>query len=161
MKPILQRKAARAAIPELFALISVCLFAAVSAAGQAQKQVPTMDQYKELRSTPAYSEVVLKETELKAEVEALIGEYTDEFPKVKEARFALGLIQKEKARLLTTPSAESGKLTLALGKIMVRKVDAEVELWRLQQSLADGHPDVKRAKRKVEVFEAAIKEILG
>ncbi len=44
---------------------------------------------------------------------------------------------------------------------MVRKVDAEVELWRLQQALADNHPDVKKAKKKVEIFEAAIKEILG
>jgi hypothetical protein len=111
--------------------------------------------------TAAYSEVLLRETELKAEVESLAGEYTDEYPKVKESRFALGLIQKEKARLLTTNPAEAEKLTLSLGKLMVRKVDADVELWRLQQSLADNHPDVKRAKKKVEVFEAAIKEILG
>jgi hypothetical protein len=61
---------------------------------------------------------------------------------------------------LTTVPTESEKLTFSLGKIMVRKVDAEVDLWRLQQSLADSHPDVKRAKRKVEVFETAIKEIL-
>ena len=44
---------------------------------------------------------------------------------------------------------------------MVRKVEAEVDLWRLQQSYADGHPDVKRAKRRLEIFEKAIKEILG
>ena len=103
----------------------------------------------------------MKETELRADVEADLGEYTEEHPKVKEARFALGLVQKEKARLLSTDPAESEKLTLSLGKIMVRKVDAEVDLWRLQQTLADGHPEVKRAKKKVEVFEAAIKEVLS
>lgn len=145
----------------LFSLLMLCLFLSASAVGQTSKPTTKADPYRNLRSTPAYSEVLLKETELRAEVESLLGEYTDEFPKVKEARFALGLIQKEKAKLLSTDPAESEKLTLSLGKIMVRKVDAEVDLWRLQQSLADGHPDVKRAKKKVEVFEAAIKEILS
>ena len=107
---------------------------------------------------PAYAEVLLKETELRAEVEALLADYTENFPKVKESRFALDLIAKEKARLVM---ADAEKLTLALGKIIVRKVEAEMDLWRLQQTLADGHPDVKRAKRKAEIFEAAIKEILG
>ena len=144
----------------LFPLILVCFFLTTSATGQTQKQAAKIDPFKALRSTAAYSEVLLKETELKAEVESLAGEYTDEHPKLKESRFALGAVQKEKARLLTTHPAEAEKLTLSLGKIMVRKVDAEVELWRLQQSLADNHPDVKRAKKKVEVFEAAIKEIL-
>lgn len=145
----------------LTVLILFFLLFSVSAMGQAQKQTAKADPYRALRSTHAYSEIVLRETELRAEVEALLGEYTEEYPKLKESRFALGLVQKEKARLLTTDPAESEKLTLSLGKIMVRKVDAEVDLWRLQQSLADSHPDVKRAKRKVEVFEAAIKEILG
>jgi hypothetical protein len=144
----------------LFALVLSSLFFFSPAIGQTQKQTAKADPYRALRSTPAYSEIVLKETELRAEVEALLGEYTEEYPKLKESRFALDLVKKEKARLLTTVPTESEKLTFSLGKIMVRKVDAEVDLWRLQQSLADSHPDVKRAKRKVEVFETAIKEIL-
>lgn len=145
----------------LFSLVAFSLFLSVSAAAQTSKPATKADPYKTLRSTPAYSEVLLKETELRAEVESLLGEYTEEFPKVKEARSALEFIKKEKAKLLSTDPAEAEKLTLSLGKIMVRKVEAEVELWRLQQSLADGHPEVKRAKKKVEVYEAAIKEILS
>jgi hypothetical protein len=147
--------------PGLFALVLFLLFLGSPTIGQTQKQTTKADPYRALRSTPAYSEVLLKETELRAEVEALLGEYTEEYPKLKESRFALGLVQKEKARLLMTAPVESEKLTLSLGRIMVRKVDAEVDLWRLQQSLADSHPDVKRAKRKVEVFEAAIREVLN
>lgn len=145
----------------LYVLVLFFLIFSIPAIGQTKKQPDKADPYRTLRSTAAYSEVLLKETELRAEVEALLGEYTEEYPKLKESRFALGLVQKEKARLLTTDPAESEKLTLSLGKIMVRKVDAEVELWRLQQSLADSHPEVKRAKRKVEVFETAIKEVIG
>jgi len=145
----------------LFALLLVCAGFSAPLNAQTQKEIAKSDPFRPLRSSPAYSEVLLKETELRAEVESVLGDYTEEHPKVKESRFALGLVQKEKARLLTTNPAESEKLTLSLGKLMVRKVDAEVELWRLQQSLADGHPDVRRAKKKVEIFESAIKEILG
>jgi hypothetical protein len=114
-----------------------------------------------VRGSAAYAEVLLRETELRAEVESLLLEHTEDFPSVKASRYAIALIEKEKGKLLSLSEKDFGKLTLALGKIQVRKVEAQMELWRLQQSLADGHPDVKRAKRKVEVFEAAIREILG
>jgi hypothetical protein len=149
--------------PLTVAIMAFGLFAAAApVAGQAKKPntpAPAAAVDRKAQSTPAYSEILLRETELRADVEALLTDYTDEFPKVKESRYALELIGKEKARLLL--SFDPDKLTLALGKIVVRKVDAELELWRLQQSLADAHPDVKRAKRRVEIFEAAIKEILG
>lgn len=141
----------------VFLLIAVTAFA--SAVALAQR--PTSNGDRKLQSTPAYAEVLLKETEIRSEIEVLAGDYTEEFPKLKELRFALAAVQREKGKLLNTPPAEIEKLTLAVGKLIVRKVDAEMDLWRLQQSLADSHPDVKRARKKVEVFENAIKEILG
>lgn len=143
---------------QIISIVLLIAGCATVAAGQSKASAAS-DQ--KLRSTPAYAEVLLRETELRADVEALLADYTEEYPKVKESRFALDIVEREKARLLLTKPAEAEKLTLALGKIVVRKVDAEVELWRLLQSLADGHPDVKRARRKVEIFEKAIKEILG
>ena len=155
-----------------FAVVALALFAAIPAHGQTKRQpiaAPTKQPTaptapataRRVQSTPAYAEILLRETELRADVEAFLAEYTEEFPKVKESRFALGLIDREKARLLLAGPLDLEKLTPALGKIVVRKVDAEIDLWRLQQSLADGHPQVKRARKKVEIFEAAIKEILG
>jgi len=113
------------------------------------------------RTTPAFAEIVLKETEMQSELEALLLDYTDDFPKVKELRFGIGLAQKNKLVLLAVKPADAPRLTLALGKLIVRKVEIEIDLWKLQQNYADGHPDVKRAKKKVEIFEKAIKEILG
>ena len=80
---------------------------------------------------------------------------------MKQTRFELDLISKESDRLLAVKPAEVAKLTDALGKLIVRKVELQGELWVFQQQLGDAHPDVKRAKRKVEIFERAIKEILG
>ncbi len=114
-----------------------------------------------IQSTPGYAEVVLRRTEFEAELESLSLDYTDEFPKVKELKFALARAKAETDRLLAIPPPDHAKATAALGKLIVRKIDAETDVWRLIQNYADNHPEVKRAKRKVEIFEKAIKEILG
>jgi hypothetical protein len=110
------------------------------------------------KSSPAYAEVLLRKTELLSELEALLVEYTEEYPKVKEMRFETGLLQKELERL--TAVGDASRLSAALGKLMVRKCEIGVDLWGLQQQFNDQHPDVKRAKRKAEIFEAAITDIL-
>jgi len=124
---------------------------------------PTVSQKAEAgaRSTPAYAEIALKRTDVEAELESLLIDYTDDFPKVKELKHALTRIDAEAARLLSIKAADRDRATVALGKLMVRKVEAEIDLWKVQQDYADAHPDVKRARKKVEIFEKAIKEILG
>lgn len=113
------------------------------------------------KSSPAYAEILLKKTELQADLESLVLDYTEDYPKIKEIRFTLGLIQKESERLISVKPSDTSKLTLALGKLIVRKIEIETDMWGLQRNYNDDHPDVKRAKRKVEIYEAAIKEILG
>lgn len=113
------------------------------------------------RQTPAYAEILLVKTELESELESLLVDYTEEYPKIKQARFQLSLVQKDMERLLAVKPAEVSRLTLALGKLLVRKIDMETDLWGLRAKYNDEHPEVKRAKRKLEIFEAAIKEILG
>jgi hypothetical protein len=113
-----------------------------------------------VKSSPAYAEVLLKRTELEADLEDLLIAYTMEFPKVKEIQFQLGLIKIEMNKLFAIKSSESQKLTLALGKLIVRKIELETELWNLKKKYSDDHPEVKKTKRKVLVFESAIKDVL-
>lgn len=113
-----------------------------------------------VKTSPAYAEVLLRKTDLEANLEDFLVEYTDEYPKVKETRYELGLLNKELERLLAVNPNEAGKLTLALGKLIVRKAQLDTDLWLLQQRFADEHEDVKRARRKVVTFEKAIREIL-
>lgn len=113
------------------------------------------------RSSPAYAEILLRKTDFEAELESLVLEYTEEFPKVLELRFSVALLQKETERLLAVKPGEASKLTLALGKLIVRRVELETDLWKLQKNYKDEHPEVKRAKRKVEIYSKAINEILG
>ena len=133
--------------------------AAVSGQTNRKPVSPVIDP--DVKATAAFAEVALKRTDFEAELEALLVDYTDEFPKVKELKYALTTIEAESARLMAIKPSERGKATSALGKLMVRKVEAEVDLWKLQSDYADTYPEVRRAKKKVEIFEKAIREILG
>lgn len=113
-----------------------------------------------IKSSPAYAELLLRKTERESELEEFLIDYTEEFPKVKEIRFEIGLLQKEMDKITAVNASESGKLTLALGKLIVRKTELETDLWNLRRQYPDDHPEVKRARRKIEVYEKAIKEIL-
>ena len=137
--------------------------AAISAAAQ---NAPKSDEAngKEIgpvRSSSAYAETLLRKTELQADLESMLADYTDENPKVIDARFEIGVLTRDMDRLFGVRPSETGKLTEALGKMIVRRAGLATDLNRLLRAYSKDHPEVKRAKRRVELFDAAIKEILG
>ena len=147
---------------QLLAITAILLFGVLSqSSAQAPQKLKIVPEGQAVRSSAAYSEVVLRRAEVEADLESLLLDFTEDYPKVKADRFMLDRLQKQLDTLLAVKASEAGKLTLALGKLMVKRVEFETDLWALQQTLADGHPDVKRAKKKVEIFDKAIKEILG
>ncbi|MFZ1700293.1 MAG: hypothetical protein WBO10_11100 [Pyrinomonadaceae bacterium] len=114
-----------------------------------------------IRSSPAYAEVLLRKTELQADLEAFIESYTETNPKVVDARFELAALDKSLERVFAVKATETGKLTLALGKLLVRRAALETEFARLRRSYNADHPEVMRAKRRVEIFDVAIKDVLN
>jgi len=114
-----------------------------------------------IRSSPAYAETLLRRTELQSDLEAMLPDYTEQNPKVLEARFEIGVLTKDMDRMFGVKPSEVGRLTQALGKMIVRRAALETDYYRLQRAYNKDHPEVKRAKRRVDVFDAAIKEILG
>jgi uncharacterized protein involved in exopolysaccharide biosynthesis len=114
-----------------------------------------------IRSSPAYAELLLQKTELQSTLDALLVDYTEQYPKVKELRSQLGLLQVEMDRLLAVKPENASRLSDALGKLMLRKVELESNLETLRAQYKDDHPEVKKLRRKIESYEASIKEILG
>ncbi len=123
-------------------------------------QIASKQVAQAVKFSPAYAELLLRKTEREAQLEEFLIDYTEEFPKVKELKFELELLQKQTDKMSTISVADAPKLSLALGKLLVRKTELEVELWNLLRQYNADHPEVKRAKRKVDVYEKAIKEIL-
>ena len=144
------------------AIAAFVLTLSVAALGQTnfEKRINAATLPVTTTSSAAYAELLLKKTELQSELEGLLLDYTDEYPRVKELRYVLSLFDRDTLRLANVKPADAGKLTQALGKLMMRKLELETELWRLEGNYKDEHPEVKRAKKRVQIFEEAIAQIL-
>lgn len=134
------------------------LAAAVFAQSKTAQKSPVDLQM--IKNTPAYAEIILKKVSLEAEIEELLVAYTEDFPKVKEHRFKLNLVDKALEKILTVKTSEAGKLSAALGKLIIQKIEYDAELAELRKDYNDEYPDIKRARRKVEVYQKAIDDIL-
>ncbi|MBP9663423.1 MAG: hypothetical protein KBD94_02300 [Pyrinomonadaceae bacterium] len=113
-----------------------------------------------IRSSPAYAEILLRKTELLADLDAFSEQYTEQNPKIVDLRFELAALDKSLEKVYGVKPSETGKLTLALGKLIIKKAEFETTLNRLTRSYNKDHPEVKRARRRVAIFENSINEIL-
>ena len=147
----------------VFCLIVGILASVSLAQGNSKTAKPTVnpDDLRAVKSSPAYAEVLLHDTELKAELESLLLDHTEEFPKAKDIRMELELLRSEMDRLLAVKTGDSQKLSAALGRLILAKVGHQAKLRQLRLQYSDDHPTVRRQRKTVEVYEAAIKEILG
>jgi uncharacterized protein involved in exopolysaccharide biosynthesis len=151
------------ALNKLVPLFLLLLAAGVPGFGQTveKEKALSSDIVSSIRSSPAFAEVLLRKTELRADLESFLADYTEQNPKILDARFELAALDKAIDRLFSVRPSELSKLTLALGKMLVRKAGLEADLLRLGRTYNDDHPEVKRLKRKIEIYETSIKEILG
>ena len=136
------------------------LFFVFSIGISAQKIDYSTPASKAIKSSPAYSALVLQRTVIRAELEEMLITYTEDFPKVKDARHEIDLINFELTRLLETKVTDSCKLSDSLGKLMLKKTEVEMGLFNLKKKYKDDHPDVLRAKRKLDIYDKAVAEIL-
>jgi len=136
---------------------AVMLLSVFHAGGQDRKSGPDTAA---VRGSAAYSEILLRRTDILADLDALSSSYTETHPKILDLKAELAALDKETQRIFAVKPADAGKLTLALGKLMVRKAALEADLDRLTRSYSKDHPDVKRAQHRVDIFETSIFEIL-
>ncbi|NNE99058.1 MAG: hypothetical protein HKN25_08570 [Pyrinomonadaceae bacterium] len=113
-----------------------------------------------IRHSPAFAELILRRAELESSLAELLVSYKEEFPKVKETRYELDVIRADIKEISSTSASQTGKLTLSLGKLLVRRAELATDYWVLKNRYSDQHPSTKKSKRKLEIFERAIKEII-
>jgi len=142
----------------LFATIFI-LFAA-TAVIFAQKNSGPPETLFSIKSSPAYAEILLRKTELIADIEAYGADYTEASAKMIELRTELASLDRSLEKVFAVKPSETNRLTQALGKLIVRKAALDADLNRLLRTYSKEHPEAKRAQRRVDRFEAAIAEIL-
>ncbi|MEO7660111.1 MAG: hypothetical protein ABIV48_10900 [Pyrinomonadaceae bacterium] len=80
-----------------------------------------------IRSSAAYSEILLRKTEILADIEAFSADYTEANPRLVDLRFELSVLDRSLEKVFGIKPTETGKLTLALGKLIVKKAALETE----------------------------------
>ncbi len=153
----------RPSIPEVRSAITIAVvivfFSAVAAAQTGDKKGASLEAGP-IRSSAAYAEILLRKTEIQADIEAYTANYTEANPKMIDLRLELASLDSSLEKVFGVKPSETGKLTQALGKLIVRKAEIDTDLARLSRSYNKDHPEVKRTKRKAEIYQAAIAEIL-
>lgn len=114
----------------------------------------------DVKTTPAYAELIMKRTEVAAELDVLLPDYTEDAPEVREKRLSLQILDAALKRLETVTLEQYLALTPAVGKMLARKLEAEAELKILSEIYTDEHPAVKKAKIRFKVFDAELKRLL-
>ena len=142
-------------------VFSLCLVLAGFSAALAQGGEKGGREIGPIRSSSAFAEVSLRKVELEAEIESYLADYTEQNPKVIDARNELRFLVGDLDRIFAVRPTEVARLTEALGKMIVRRAALEADVERLMRAYSKDHPNVKRAKRKAVIFEASIREILG
>ena len=113
-----------------------------------------------VHTTAAYAEVYAQKIETEADLKALLIDYNDEAPDVRAKKLELNLFAREIRWLEALPPESLPKLTLAMGRILVRKTQAEMNLKNLLQSYSDEHPLVKKAKARLTVYTDEVAKLL-
>lgn len=121
---------------------------------------PVNDAVFSVRSSAAYAEVMVRRTSLQADLEALLIDYKEEFSRVRMLRREIAVLDSAIEMLMRLPVGANGKMTSTLGKLIVRRAELETESAETMERYGEGHPEVRRAKKRVEVFERSIREIL-
>lgn len=155
MPQMMNIKHLRFLVPVLLALVPAAFAQASPGEGEVTKNVP---EY--IRASPAFAEVIYRRAILETELEELLLRYTNDFPRVAEKRFELAELDLAIVELLDIPEEGSSKMTLALGKMLIQRAAYATEYDTLKRKYNDTHPEVKRAARKVQIFDKAIKSIL-
>ena len=146
-----------------FLIGTILMFAGISSAQNrertSEKQTPPPVS-PQLRSSAAFGEVLLRKVQLEASLEEMLLSYTAEYPKVKETRYELEVLLSDLKKLNAVKSSEADKLTVALGKLVVKKAEIATNYWNLSNKFNPEHPEVMRAKKSLEIYQNAIEEIL-
>ena len=113
-----------------------------------------------VKSSAAFAEIILRQAELESDLGELLVSYTAEHPKVQETQYELKALKNDLIYIAKFKGSQTNVLTQALGKLLVRRAQIATDYWVMQSRLNDEHPNTKKAKRKLEVFNNAIKKIL-
>ena len=140
----------------IFATVALLVFA--SFAGYAQ-QTPR-ESVTDVKTTPAYSLLILRKVAVEAELKKVLSEYTSDYPSVKIRQFELDALNREMEKMAETAESNWPKLTSGYGTLILRKAKLESEMQALLFAYTSDHPNVKLKEVELNLLEYEIAKIM-
>lgn len=143
-------------------LLMLIMLVGVSTAS-AQKERPKTDKTDSsvVHASAAFSEILAQKALVEADLKILLTDYKEDYIGVREKQAEFALLNTALRNLEKTPAAEISKLTLALGKLVVKKIEVEAELKTLLEDYTEDFPAVKKARTRLGVYEEEIRKLLA
>lgn len=111
-------------------------------------------------ATAAYAEIYASKVEAEVDLKVLTMDATEDAPQVRAKMLERDLLERQIRWLEILPPASLPKLTQALGRLAVRKAQAEANLKIVSQNYAENHPTVKKARARLDVYSSEMEKLL-
>lgn len=112
------------------------------------------------KATEAYQLLVLRKIAVAADLVDLTTRYSGNSQLVQSKRLELEIITREIDRLLNVDSALAPKLSANYGRLLLKKVDLEVELSILKRIFTAHHPRVRQTRVRIDLLDGEIEAML-
>ena len=114
----------------------------------------------DVRTTAAYSMLILRKVAVEAALEKVLSENTSEHPSAKSKQIELDVLNNEMEKMSATEASNLVKLSSGYGRLTLQKVKLASELQTLRLQYTSTHPDVKFKKVELKLLEDEIAKIM-
>ena len=139
-------------------LAAVALFV-IASSGVGAQQAPR-ESVSDVKTTTAYSMLIIRKVALKTELEKILAEYTSDHPSAKSKRFELDVLNNELGKLAETAESNLAKLTTGYGTLILQKVRLVCERQALLLEYAADHLKVKLNEVELNLLEHEIIKLM-
>lgn len=151
-------------ITKFLSILLLTLIVAINVSGQIREvknaNTSTPQYTQEVKSSATFAEIIFRQAELQSDLGELLVAYTDEYPKVRQTKYELEILNNDLNNISKLKGVEANILTQALGKLLVRRAEISTDFWVNKEQYDETHPNFKKAKRKLDIYNEAIKKIL-
>ena len=113
------------------------------------------------KTTQAYSMLIERQVKVQATLEAMLHEYSSEWPPAKELQTELDALKIEMKKLREIDPNLIPKLTSGVGALILRKATLTTEINVMAYEHESEWPEAKEKQRELELLDKQIQKILS
>jgi len=123
-------------------------------------QGPPGERGSDVKTTLAYSLLILRKVAVEAALQNVLSENTSEHPNAKSMQIELDVLNSELEKMSDTSASNLVKLSSGHGRLILQKVKLTSEVQTLLLEYTSDHPNVKLKKVELNLLQDEIAKIM-